>query len=363
MTDESYMGRALTLAAGAEGSVSPRPPVGAVVVSRDGRVIGEGATTPSPGPHAEIVALDAAGAGAAGATIYVSLEPCAHSGATPPCAEALVRAGVARVVLGTRDPNPEVDGQGASILREAGVEVVEGVREPEARAVITPFRTWIREGRPLGTLKLAATLDGKVAAPDGTSRWITGDAARDEVHELRRRADAVLVGAGTAGADDPQLTCRLPGFDGPQPLRVLVDSSGRTPPAGHLFDRSAPTIVLTTDAAPPDRRTAWEAGGAEVVDVPPSESGVDLHAGMRVLGERGICHVLYEGGPTVAASLVAAGLADRILLYLAPKLIGGDAPGVLGWGVKTLADAWQLELVGIERVGDDLRLEARPEGS
>lgn len=363
MTDELYMRRALALAAGVEGRVSPRPPVGAVVVSSEGRVVGEGATTPSPGPHAEVVALDAAGSRAAGGTVYVSLEPCAHTGATGPCAEALVRARVARVVAATRDPNPQVDGDGLDILRDGGVEVIEGVCEEDARTMIAPFDTWVRTGRPFVTLKLASTLDGKVAAPDGTSRWITGDAAREEVHHLRRRADAVLVGAGTAEADDPRLTCRLPGFDGSQPRRVLVDSSGRTPPAGRLFDRSAPTTVLTTDAAPAECRAAWSDAGAEVVGVSPSETGVDLHVGLRLLGDGGICHVLCEGGPTIAASLVAAGLVDRILLYLAPKLVGGDAPGILGWGVKTLADAWELEIVGVERIGDDLRLEARPEGS
>lgn len=349
MDETRFMGRALELARGAEGRVSPRPPVGSVVVSTDGLIVGEGASRDGPGLHAEIFALEAAGGGAKDATVYATLEPCLKW-----CGPALIAAGVRRVVVATLDPNPNVDGGGVALLGDAGIEVETGVLAAEAAALIEPFAKWITTRRPFVTLKLAASIDGKVAAPDGTSRWITGEQARAEVHDLRRRADAVLVGSGTAVADDPALTFRTPGLEGEQPLRVLLDSSGRTPVDAQLFDGTVPTLVITTDA------TDVPAWNAEVARVARGEGGVDLDAALELLGERGLCHVLVEAGPTLAASLIERGAVDRLVLYVAPKIIGGDAPGLFASGVKTLADAWEMEMERVERVGDDLRIDLRP---
>lgn len=352
--DAAYMRRALQLAARAEGFVSPRPPVGCVIVSGD-EVVGEGVTEPRPGPHAEVAALQGAGSRARGATAYVSLEPCSHHSITGPCADALIEAGVARVVAGCRDPYPEVRGRGFARLRRAGIEVRTGVLRDAARRLIEPFETWSLRGRPFVTLKVAASLDGKVAAPDGTSRWITGEQARRQVHELRERADAVMVGAGTVSADDPALTVRLPEARR-QPARVLVDSSGRTPATARIFDGSAPAFVLTTRPRPD-----LELVGATVFVVDAAEGGVDLRAGLAALGEAGLCHVVAESGPRLSASLVAEGLVDRMVLYLAPKAIGGgEAPGMLASGVKTLADAYAMRFESVARVGDDVRIDLRP---
>ena len=260
------MARAVALAEGGRGTVSPNPMVGAVLV-RDGRVVGEGFHRAAGQPHAEALALAAAGAAAAGATCYVTLEPCAHHGRTPPCADALVAAGVARVVVAVPDPDPRVDGAGLARLRAAGVAVAVGAGAEAAATLNAAYLTHRRLGRPRVTLKAAASLDGKVAAPDGTSRWITGPAARADAHRLRAEADAVMVGAGTALADDPRLTVRLPGWAGRQPLRVLVDAAGRVGGDGHLFDGEAETLVATTPAAPAAAVEAWKAAGAEVLIV------------------------------------------------------------------------------------------------
>jgi diaminohydroxyphosphoribosylaminopyrimidine deaminase/5-amino-6-(5-phosphoribosylamino)uracil reductase len=360
MTDTVHMRRALELARSAEGAVSPRPPVGAVIVAASGEVVGRGATTARPGPHAEIVALEQAGGRARGATAYVTLEPCAHHGATPPCADALVAAGVARVVAGVRDPFPQVRGRGFKRLRDAGIELRTGVLRQACREMVRPFATWAAFGRPYVTLKLAATLDGKVAAPDGTSRWITGESARAEVHALRGRVDAVVVGAGTIETDDPSLTCRSPEHSGSQPRRVVVDSSGRTPATARIFDGEAGSVVLTALDVPDDRLAAWEGTGATVVRVPRAEAGASIPDALRALGQLGICHVLLEGGPGLAASFAAEGVVDRYVLYLAPKLLGGEAYDMLGVGAKTLAGASRLRIERVERIGDDLRIEAVP---
>jgi diaminohydroxyphosphoribosylaminopyrimidine deaminase/5-amino-6-(5-phosphoribosylamino)uracil reductase len=370
------MARAVALAEGGRGATSPNPMVGAVLV-RDGRVVGEGFHQAAGRAHAEAAALAAAGAAAAGATCYVTLEPCAHHGRTPPCADALVAAGVARVVAAVADPDPRVDGAGLARLRAAGVEVVTGVGAAAAATQNAAYLTHRRLGRPRVTLKAAASLDGKVAAPDGTSQWITGPAARADGHRLRAEADAVLVGAGTALADDPRLTVRLPGHAGRQPLRVLADAAGRVGPGGHLFDGEAPTLVATTPAAPGAAVDAWKAAGAEVLicragtvgggsggapGAPPVGPRVDLHDLLRALAARGVLELLVEGGPTLQASLWAAGLADRLVWYLAPLAIGGaGAPGLLGGaGAATLADARRLRLASVDRLGDDLRLIAFP---
>jgi diaminohydroxyphosphoribosylaminopyrimidine deaminase/5-amino-6-(5-phosphoribosylamino)uracil reductase len=362
--DEAWMARAVALAEGGRGTASPNPMVGAVLV-RDGRVVGEGFHRAAGLAHAEAVALAAAGELAAGATCYVTLEPCAHHGRTPPCADALVAAGVARVVAALPDPDRRVGGAGLARLRAAGVRVEVGTGADQAAEQNAAYLTHRRLGRPRITLKAAASLDGKVAAPDGTSQWITGPAARADAHRLRAEADAVAVGAGTALADDPRLTVRLPGWSGRQPLRVLVDAAGRVEATGHLFDGEAETLVATTPAAPAAAVDAWKAAGAEVLMCEPTvtagRAAVDLHDLTRALGERGVLELLVEGGPRLQASLWAAGLADRLVWYLAPLAIGGQAaPGLLGAGAATLADARRLRLASVDRLGDDLRVVAFP---
>jgi diaminohydroxyphosphoribosylaminopyrimidine deaminase/5-amino-6-(5-phosphoribosylamino)uracil reductase len=360
--DEAWMARAVALAEGGRGATSPNPMVGAVLV-RDGRVVGEGFHRAAGRAHAEAAALAAAGAAAAGATCYVTLEPCAHHGRTPPCADALVAAGVARVVAAMADPDPRVDGAGLARLRAAGVEVVTGIGAEAAATQNAAYLTHRRLGRPRVTLKAAASLDGKVAAPDGTSQWITGPDARADGHRLRAEADAVLVGAGTALADDPRLTVRLPGHAGRQPLRVVADASGRVGTGGHLFDGEAPTLVATTPAAPGTAVDAWKAAGAEVLICNQApDGGVDVEDLLRALAARGVLELLVEGGPRLQASLWAAGLADRLVWYLAPLAIGGaGAPGLLGGaGAATLADARRLRVASVDRLGDDLRVVASP---
>src|SRR5579884_688987 len=304
--DLAAMGRALALAASVRTRTSPNPWVGCVVVAGDAWF--EGATEPPGGPHAEAVALAAAGDRARGATLYATLEPCAHHGRTPPCAQAVVDAGVARVVLATIDPDPQVAGRGVEFLRSNGVQVEVGVREAEAALQLAPYLKHRRTGRPWVVLKLAATFDGRIAAPDGSSRWLTGEEARADAHRLRAASDAVLVGAGTVRADDPELTVRTDPPPERQPLRVVL---GRAPAEA----RARPLVELSGEPA-------------EV---------------LAELGRRQVLQVLVEGGSKVAAAFHRSGLVDRYVLYLAPALAGGDdAPGLFaGPGAPTLADIWR----------------------
>jgi diaminohydroxyphosphoribosylaminopyrimidine deaminase/5-amino-6-(5-phosphoribosylamino)uracil reductase len=359
VSDEVYVERALALAELGRGLVSPNPMVGAVVVAA-GRPVGEGFHQGAGEPHAEVLALREAGAAARGATLYVSLEPCAHYGRTPPCAAAIVDAGVVRVVAAMRDPNLVVDGRGFDALRAAGIEVREGVHADEAARLNEAFVKHVRTGLPFVTWKTAASLDGKVAARDSSSRWITGEAARADVHRLRAAADAILVGSGTALADDPSLTVRDPAYRGRPPLRVLVDSRGRVPATGDLFDDAAPTLVATTEDAPRERREEWRATGADVV-VYESEAGhVPLGRLVADLGKRDVQGALLEGGPTLAWAAVEEGAVDKVVVYLAPKLIGGqEAPGALGGrGFAPISGALGLAIHSFDRVGEDLKVEA-----
>jgi diaminohydroxyphosphoribosylaminopyrimidine deaminase/5-amino-6-(5-phosphoribosylamino)uracil reductase len=357
--DEAYLERALGLAERGRGLTSPNPLVGAVVVA-GGRIRGEGFHEGPGRPHAEIVALEEAGDDARGATLYTTLEPCDHFGRTPPCAQTIARAGVARVVSAMGDPNPIVDGRGFAALTTVGIEVRTGVLAQEATRLNEAYVKHVRTGLPFVTWKMAASLDGKVASRDGTSRWITGEAARADVHRLRAAADAILVGAGTALVDDPSLTVRDPGYRGRPPLRVLVDARGRVPETGDLFDGAAPTMVATTSLAPRERTEAWRARGAEVVEYEPEGGGVPLPQLLSDLGKRGVQGVLLEGGPTLAWSMVEDRAVDKVVVYLAPKLIGGqDAPGVLGGrGFAPIAQAMQLSVASFDRVGEDLKVEA-----
>jgi diaminohydroxyphosphoribosylaminopyrimidine deaminase/5-amino-6-(5-phosphoribosylamino)uracil reductase len=358
--DARFMERALVLAESGLGLAPPNPLVGAVLVA-DGRVVGEGWHEGPGRPHAEVVALRQAGEQARGATLYTTLEPCSHQGRTPPCAPAVAKAGTARVVAAVRDPNPVVNGAGFRILRDAGVAVDEGVLAGPASRLIEGFARHVTTGLPFVTLKMAASLDGRVAAGDGTSRWITRSEARADVHRLRAASGAIVVGAGTVLADDPSLTVRLEGFRGRQPLRVAVDAAGRIPPKRALFDTTAPTLIATVSGADAAARRGWEQEGAEVVEFDQgSEGSVSLSLLIELLGKRDVQNVLIEGGPTLAWSAVEAGIVDRFVLYLAPKLIGGtEAPGILGGrGIGTIAEALAVEIVAVETLGDDLKVVA-----
>jgi diaminohydroxyphosphoribosylaminopyrimidine deaminase/5-amino-6-(5-phosphoribosylamino)uracil reductase len=358
---DRFMRRALEVARNGVGLASPNPMVGAVVVAGD-EVVGEGWHEGPGTPHAEVEALASAGERARGATLYVTLEPCSHVGKTPPCAPAVVDAGIRHVVAAVRDPNPLVDGAGFRLLRDSGVEVTTGVLEEEAGELIAGFAKHVRTGLPFVTLKMAATLDGRTAARDGSSRWITGEAARRDAHRLRAASDAILIGAGTAVADDPSLTVRLEGFRGRQPLRVIVDGTGRLSPNAAVLDRSAPTLVATTPEAHAGVRDAWEEAGAEVLVVEDTEQRGRVPVGRLIeqLGKRGVQSVLIEGGATLGWAAIEAGVVDRIVLYLAPKLVGGTASaGVLGGsGVRSIADALPVSIRSMERIERDLKVVA-----
>ncbi|MBC7097928.1 bifunctional diaminohydroxyphosphoribosylaminopyrimidine deaminase/5-amino-6-(5-phosphoribosylamino)uracil reductase RibD [Candidatus Bipolaricaulota bacterium] len=356
--DERFMRRAMELARLGEGYTRPNPLVGAVVV-RDGEVIAEGYHARYGGPHAEAVALAQAGEGAKGADLYVNLEPCAHWGKTPPCADRIIAAGIRRVIVATRDPNPLVNGKGLEKLRAAGVEVVEGVLREEAERLNEVFFHWIRTKRPFVSLKLAMSLDGRIATKAGESRWITGQGARRRVHELRRAHAAVLVGVDTVLADDPQLTVRE--VEGPQPLRIVLDSRGRTPPGAKVLGKGAETLIATC-TMPQGVEEALRACGARIERFPARAGRVDLAALLPWLGERGIDSLLVEGGGEVAWSFISAGLVQKLYLFYGPLIIGGQrAPsGVGGEGFARLADASRFRIAQVERLGEDLLVVAYP---
>jgi len=360
--DERWMLRALELACLGRRTASPNPSVGAVVVS-NGVVVGEGYHEKAGGPHAEVNAMRAAAGLAEGATIYLTLEPCSHQGRTPPCAGMLARAGIARAVVAMQDPNPLVAGKGSGILRDAGVEVVAGPYGDLAARLNEAYVKWITTGAPFLTLKMAMSLDGKAATRVRDSKWITSEASRLDVHRLRAESDAVMVGIGTVLEDDPFLTARE--VDAVrQPLRVIVDSMARTPVTSNVVKgREAPTLIAVTPAAPREKRLALEEAGAEVVEV--GEAGrVDLAGLMRMLGAREITSVLSEGGPTLAAALWELGLADKLVFFVAPKIVGGDgAPGPIGgWGVESMSEARGVVLDAVAEMGSDLKLVAYPAG-
>ena len=349
------MRAALALAARGLGRTWPNPAVGCVLV-REGTVVGRGWTQPGGRPHAEAEALGRADEGARGATAYVSLEPCAHTGKTPPCADALIAAGIARVVSAVEDPDPRVAGGGLARLREAGIAVTTGVCAAEASELNAGFFTRIKLGRPLVSLKLATTLDGRIATRTGDSKWITDDAARRRAHLLRATHDAILVGTGTALADDPELTCRLPGLAARSPVRVVLDRALRLPDTAKLLTtaRAVPTWIVTAAGGDATRRAAVERAGAEIIEVPVSFGQLTLRAALSALGARGVTRVLAEGGSALAASLLRDDLVDRVYWFRASMVIGGDGlPATQSFGVERLADAKRFERVDIENVGAD----------
>jgi len=350
------MRAALALARRGLGSAWPNPAVGCVLV-RDGVVVGRGWTQPGGRPHGESEALARAGSAARGATAYVSLEPCCHWGKTPPCTDALIAAGVARVVVPVEDPDPRVSGRGIARLRAAGIEVVIGLLAEEAAALNEGFFRRIGAGRPMVTLKLASTLDGRIATQTGESRWITGEDARRRAHLLRARHDAVMIGSNTAIADDPELTCRLPGLAERSPVRIVVDGRLRVPLTARLV-RDAPerpTWFVTRKDDAPERHRAFEECGVVLIAVPPAGETVDLKAALQELGQRGLTRILVEGGAALAAALLRAGLVDHLAWFHAPRVMGGDGvPAVAPFGLEHLADAPRFTRRHVERVGEDL---------
>ena len=371
-SDAQFMGRARVVARAARRRSAPNPWVGCVIVAADqdgtAHVVGEGATQAPGGNHAEVEALDAAGDRARGATVYVTLEPCSHHGATPPCIEALIYAGVARVVVALVDPDEQVAGQGIDRLRKVGITVDVGVLADEVRDDLAPYLMHRTQRRAYTVVKTAMSLDGRIAARDGSSQWITSPAARADAHGLRADSQAIMVGAGTALADRPQLTVRdADPLPAQPPLRVVLDGRGRVPAEGPLFDvAAAPTLVVTTPVASEAAHQAWLAVGAKVLTVPQSRNdvGVDLVATLESLAGLGVLQVLCEGGAGLNGALLEAGLADRIVTYVAPTLLGTEGrPAFVLDGPATIADAERYELVGVTRLGPDVRLDHVPSGS
>lgn len=405
LRDEAAMGEAVALGERGRLTAAPNPWVGCVVTA-GGQIVGRGFHRRAGEPHAEVHALREAGDLARGATAYVTLEPCAHQGRTPACAPALVESGVARVVVAVLDPDDKVAGRGVEILRAAGITVDVGAGAEAAARSLAPYLHHRRTGRPLCLLKTAASIDGRTAAADGTSQWITGPEARADAHRLRAESGAVVVGAGTALADRPTLTFRNLTFEGGltprQPLRVLFDATGRVPAEGPLFDSAlAPTLVITTPAADPEAKRAWKESGAEVEDVPAaagaeggghrggaggrggptpvagqSEGGgpladsagatagrpdLDLRAALELLGRRGVLQAMVEGGATLHGALLRAGLVDRIVVYQGGAVLGADGlPAFAGPGPATLDEASRWRLAAVRQVGSDARLDWEP---
>ncbi|MEB3197366.1 MAG: bifunctional diaminohydroxyphosphoribosylaminopyrimidine deaminase/5-amino-6-(5-phosphoribosylamino)uracil reductase RibD [Candidatus Sericytochromatia bacterium] len=366
--DASFMARALELAWQGRGWTSPNPMVGAVVV-KDGQIVGEGFHPQVGKPHAEVFALDAAAADAQGATLYVTLEPCAHHGRTPPCVERVLQSGIRRVVVAVEDPNPVVSGRGLQMLREAGLEVTCGVLAREAATANERFFKYIRTKRPFVSLKTGMSLDGKIATASGESQWITNETSRGYVQILRGTYDAIMVGVNTVVQDNPRLTCRLPG--GRQPLRIIIDSMARTPLNANVFDKPAGTAALRSHTlvcvgskAPEERLRALREVGAEILVCPDagfaSDTHVDLVRLMALLGKREITSILLEGGGTLNAAALEAGIVDKVYVFVAPKLIGGvGAPTMVeGSGVTLLEEAIHLHRMTSTPMGGDMLLEA-----
>lgn len=353
--DHQHMAHALRLAERAAYTARPNPMVGCVI-ARDEVVVGEGWHQRTGGPHAEVFALRQAGGQARGATAYVTLEPCAHHGRTPPCALALIEAGVSRVVAAMRDPFPKVDGGGFVLLREAGIAVAEGLMAAQARELNQGFLSRIERGRPWVRVKLAASLDGRTAMADGRSKWITGAAAREDVQHWRARAGAILTGAATVLADDPMLTVRLTDTEMLPPLRVVLDARLRSLDRARVREGGAPTLYLHDAAVRPPA-----IADAEFASVPSHDGRLDLGAVLALLAERGINDVHTEAGATLAGALLAGGWVDELLLYQAPTLLGEHGlPLLAGLGIHAMDDQRRMRVVDQRQVGGDLRLRLRP---
>ncbi len=359
--DQAFMKMALREAVKARGRTSPNPLVGAIIV-RDGEVVGRGYHKRAGTPHAEVNAIQNAGDKARGAAIYVTLEPCNHQGRTPPCTRAVLEAGLRRVVIGMPDPNPGVAGGGAAYLQSQGLTVSTGILEDDCRKINRPFIKLVTKGVPWVIMKAGLSLDGRIAAAHGRPGWITNERSRRFVHRLRDRADAILVGIGTALNDDPSLTTRLPGGGHQDPLRVVLDSSLRLPPAARMLTQQSPadTLIFCAAGAEAGRKGSLMAAGAEIVELPTTGQGrPDLHLMLRELGRRGICSLLVEGGSKVHASFLSQGLVDQANLFYGPLFMGGDAVPLAGpLGLGSVDEAPRLREINCCRhFGNDVMIE------
>lgn len=357
MTHEDHMRTALDLAARGAGYVSPNPMVGAVVV-KDGRVVGRGYHQAVGGPHAEVNAIDDAGDKARGATIFVTLEPCNHHGRTPPCTRKILDAGIRRAVVAVKDPNPHVAGNGNAFLQSHGVDVTCGVCEAEAVELNESFIKFIRTRHPFVVLKMAATLDGRIATRTGDARWVTGPRARAFVHRLRHEMDAIMVGAGTVSADDPELTTRLEKGRGVDPVRIVLDTHLNVSPEIRMLNLSSTseTLIVCGPDAPAQKKTRLKDKGADILEVPLKGGHIDLKMLMERLGARGITSLLVEGGARVAGSALKAGVVDKVHYFYAPKILGGGdgIPMCAGQGPEKMKDCMPLRDTRVRRVGDDI---------
>ncbi|MBB6216776.1 diaminohydroxyphosphoribosylaminopyrimidine deaminase/5-amino-6-(5-phosphoribosylamino)uracil reductase [Anaerosolibacter carboniphilus] len=355
-----YMSRALALAREGIGYTSPNPLVGAVIV-KEGRIIGEGYHQLYGGPHAEINAFENAAEDVYGATMYVTLEPCSHYGKTPPCANAIVEKGIKKVVIAMMDPNPLVAGKGIDILKTNGIEVVTGILEDEAKKTNEIFIKYITTGSPFCLLKTAMTLDGKIAAYTGDSKWITNEKSRGYVHQLRHQYRGIMVGIGTVLADDPMLTTRLDAKEGCDPVRIVVDSRGRIPLNAQVLHVSsqARTVIATTDQIPQEKLIALQQLGAEVILLPSIQGQVSLPDLMKALGERKIDSILLEGGSTLNYTALDAGIVDKVMAFISPKILGGSGAKtpVGGQGKSLVKDAVHLKNISINRFEEDILIE------
>jgi diaminohydroxyphosphoribosylaminopyrimidine deaminase/5-amino-6-(5-phosphoribosylamino)uracil reductase len=352
-----FMEQAISLARLAQGNVSPNPAVGAVLV-KDGIVVGQGFTQPPGSSHAEIVAIEQAGENARGSTLYVTLEPCCHFGRTPPCTRAIIAAGISRVYMAMIDPNSAVAGKGRGVLEDAGLQTFVGEHEKQARELNEAYLKYITTGLPFITVKIAMSLDGKIATRSGDSKWISNAESRQFAHSLRHNSDAIMTGVNTVLADDPHLTTRSCGGRGgtttKQPLRIIVDGRGRTPQSARIFHETGKTILALGRLVEADEKEAFAALGAEILDMPSTDGIIELKSLFKILGDRQITSVLVEGGGILAGSLFDQGLVDRVYVFIAPIIIGGEAKtAVAGRGVDKLADAYSLERVTTTRFGED----------
>jgi len=360
MNDEDYMAEALDLAARGRGYASPNPMVGAIVVN-DGRVVGRGYHREAGGAHGEVNALDDAGDAAKGACLYVTLEPCNHTGRTPPCTESILSAGVARVVVAMADPNPRVRGNGAAHLRERGVEVTIGLCEDRAVHLNEAYIKWVRTKRPFVMLKCAATLDGRIATSTGDSKWISGEESRKYVHELRHGVDAIMVGIGTVKKDDPSLTTRREGVRGRDPLRVILDEDLAIPEEAKVLrlDSDSDTFIFSGNGVQERRRRRIERPGVRVLCSDLKGGQIDIDGLMRQLGEADITSLLIEGGSHVFSSALSAGIVDKLILFYAPKILGGDdgIPIFRGTGPTLMSGSIPVKNTRLRRLGEDIMIE------
>jgi len=360
MDDSFFMKMALDLAEQGIGYTSPNPMVGAVVV-KDGKVVGRGWHQIPGGPHAEVYAIDDAGDQAKGADLYVTLEPCNHHGKTPPCTEKIIGSGIRRVIMAMTDPNPDVAGGGAQRLEQAGISVVSGVCEKEAQQLIEFFTKYVKTKRPFAILKIAATLDGRIATRTGDSKWITGETSRKYVHELRHAVDAILVGVNTIKTDNPQLTTRLEGKKGKDPTRIILDTNLSIPEEAKVLHNDSPsdTIIITGNSVPLEKKSRLEKMGAQIIDAKLKDNLIDLNALMDKLGQMRITSLLIEGGSRVAAEAINARIVDKICFFYAPKILGGDdgAPMLRGMGPALMSQSVAVSDVTVRRFDEDMMIE------